>query len=101
MLLLLVYCGRTELGSEEQDEREIEALIACQDEMARRLRLSPFAGGDWAPDVVTHLGGDRYRVDSFVDEMRGEDVGRRTHFTCGVVHTDENDWRIYTLDTIP
>jgi signal transduction histidine kinase len=48
-----------------------------------------------------HLGEDRFRVDSYVDEMRGEDVVRRIHYTCVAVRINEDEWRITTLETLP
>lgn len=66
-LVLLVSCGRAELSPEAQDERSIEAMIACQDELGRSLRLSVVPLADWEPDMVEHRGGNRYRVKSYVD----------------------------------
>lgn len=101
MLLLLIYCNRTELSPEDQDELAIEAMVACQDELGRRLRLPMIALADWEPDMVSHLGGDRYRVDSYVDEVRGEEAVRRIHYTCSAVRIGEDEWRINTLETRP
>lgn len=56
---------------------------------------------DWEPGMVAHLGGDRFRVDSYVDELRGEAVVRRIHCTCAGVRINEDEWRITTLDTLP
>jgi hypothetical protein len=66
-LLLLIYCGRTELSREEQHEREIEAMIACQDELGRMLGLPVVALADWELGMVEHQGGDQYRVRNYLD----------------------------------
>jgi hypothetical protein len=102
LLLLLFYdFSRSTPSPEEQDERAIEAMIACQDEMGRRLRLAMVALADWEPGMVAHLGGDRYRVDSYVDAGPDTLQLRRIHYTCAATRMDEDEWRITTLDTLP
>lgn len=100
MLLLLTCCGRTELSPEEQDERAIEAMIACQDELGRRLRVAVVALADWEPGMVSHRGGDRYHVESYVDAGPATLQLRRISYTCDAVRIDEDEWRINALDTV-
>lgn len=56
---------------------------------------------DYTPEMVEHRSGDRYRVESFADEMRGEDAVRRIHYTCSAVRIDEENWRINDLEVRP
>ena len=82
----------------EQDERAIEALFACQDELGRRVSPDSLAVADWEPRMVEHRGGNQYRVNSYVDEVKGEQTVRRISYTCNAVRVGADDWRISSLE---
>ena len=49
--------------------------------------MSPvlLALSEWEPGMVEHRGGGRYRVNSYVDVIRGEQTIRRILYTCEAV----------------
>ena len=100
-LLVLYYSSSCWLSSEEQDERAAGALVACQNELGKRMSPALLALAEWEPGMVEHRGGDRYRVNSYVDEVQEDEVMRRTYYTCNVVRLAADDWRISSLETRP
>ena len=87
------------LTPEEQDERAAEALVACQSELGRRMSPVLLALAEWEPGMVEHRGGDRYRVNSYVDEVNGEEPVRRINYTCTAVRPGAFDRRISSPET--
>ena len=88
-LLVLYYSSSCWLSPEEQDYRASGALIACQNELGRRMSPVTFALADWEPGMVEHRGGDRYQVNSYVGEVKGDEVMRRIQYTCTAVRVNE------------
>ena len=101
MLLVLYYSSSCWLSPEEQDERAAEALVACQNELGKRMSPVVFALAEWEPGMVENRGGDRYRVNSYVDEVRENGLERRIHYTCTAVRLGAENWRISSLETHP
>ena len=100
-LLVLYYSSSCWLSSEGQDHRAAGALVVCQNELGRRMSPVLFALAEWEPGMVEHRGGDRYQVNSYVDEVREDGVERRIHYTCMAVRLGTEDWRISSLQTRP
>ena len=63
-----------------------------------RWRISPvlLALAEWEAGMVEHRGGDRYRVNSY-----GDEVMRRIQYTCTAVRLNADDWRISSFETRP
>ena len=100
-LLVLYYSSSCWLSSEEQDCRAAGALVACQNELGKRMSPVLLALAEWEPGMVEHRGGDRYRVNSYVDEVREDELVRRINYTCTAVRVNADDWRISSLETRP
>ena len=56
---------------------------------------------DWEPEMVEYRGGDHYRANSYVDELRSEQTVRRIHYTCDAIRLDLQNWGITYLQTRP
>ena len=56
---------------------------------------------DWEPGMVEYRGGDGYRVNSYVDEVREDTILRRINHTCNAVRLGADDWRVSSLRTRP
>ena len=98
---MLYYSSSCWLSPEEQDQRAAAALVACQSELCRRMSPVLLALAEWEPGVVEHRGGDRYRVNSYVDEVRENGTERRINYTRTVVRFGVEGWRISSLETRP
>ena len=98
---MLYYSSSCWLSPEQQDERAAGALVACQKELGRRMSPVLLALAEWEPGMVEHRGGDRYRVKSYVDKAKGQDLVRRINYTCTAVRLNAGDWRISSLETHP
>ena len=98
---MLYYSSTCWLSPEEQDYRAAGALVACQNELGKRMSPVLLALAEWEPGMVEHRRGDRYRVNSYVDEVREDGVERRIHYTCTAVRLGADDWRINSLETRP
>ena len=98
-LLVLYYSSSCWLSREEQDERAAGALVACQNEIGRRMSPVLLGLADWEPAMVEHRGGDRYRVNSYVDEVREDTLLHRIHYSCTVTRLGADDWRVSSLQT--
>ena len=98
-LLVLYYSRTCWLSPAEQDYRTAGALVACQSELGRRMSPVLFAPAEWKPGMVEHRGGDRYRVNSYADEVSGDSIPRRIHYTWNAVRLGADDWRVSSLQT--
>jgi hypothetical protein len=79
------------------EEHSIEAMIACQDELAQRMRSKVVALADWEPEMVAYLGGSAYHVRSYVDAGPDTLHLRRIEYECRVMRRGDAEWRVDKL----
>ena len=73
------------------------AFVACRSFVRNELvapSTADFHG--WASEQTEHLGGGRYRTDSYVDSENSFGAMVRTHYTC-VVRDSGGDWVLESL----
>ena len=100
-LLVLYYSSTCWVSPEEQDYRAAGALVACQNELGKRMSPVLLALAEWEPGMVEHRGGHCYGVNSYVDEVKGDEIVRRIDYTCTAVRLGADYWRVSSLQTRP
>ncbi len=78
----------------------VSAYTMCQKFVKDQLKAPRTAKWPWVhtDDVTTHLGGGKYRIESYVDSQNAFGALIRTKFTCVVQHAGEDKWRLESLE---
>lgn len=87
-------------GGEDAVEHDaVGAYVVCQQFVEDRL-TSPASAeyGDTYSRATTHLGGGRYRVETYVDSENAFGATLRSDFTCVVSHVSGDRYRLESLD---
>ena len=99
-LILALGTAEDDTPWQERDER-IGAYIMTQDWVKERL-VSPgsaeFPGATKKRDHTTHLGGQKYRIESYVDSQNRMGASLRTHFTAVVEQVEKDKWTLHSLE---
>ena len=102
VMFLLSSCGGGAAVPWSDKESKSMAYIMTEDFVKQKLK-SPGSAKfpsvwDGKVDHVSYLGGQKYRINSYVDSQNSFGALMRTHFTAEIQQISEDRWRLISLE---